>query len=407
MESRFERYSPQSDVTMGDGVPGTEYLYLFLLFPGISVFLGIGLYHVSLVLFLLAIGLLVLRSESLGVSRSVLVVLLVFGLFLLYAGLSMWWSSSSAYALFKFSRLAVVCSLLVLAPVLAFPEKDRVYSFLKLSLYMSLLVAALVVYGYFSPDYARPYEIYGSASHIRPGRAIGFGIVVATHYVLAARRSADRYAYGLVLGVLLFGIVISESRGPFVAAIGASGILILLDLSLTRGETYRAYLFVLLSALGLVALVVLHVVFGIAIPTFDRIVPLLQGNLDPSTTGRLQLYYGGVVHWLESPVFGNGLGSFAPWFYGEDAMGYPHNFVIEILAELGLIGLLLFGAVLCVASRSLVANLRTHPVAILLFGLLVFALLNASLSKDLQGNRILFGVIGLATSVELFSEADR
>lgn len=407
MESRFGRNSLLSGAAPADGVPGAEYLYLFLLFPGISVFLGVGLYHVSIVFFLLAMGLLVLRSERLVVPGSLLLVLLGFWLFLLYAGLSMWWSASSSYASFKFSRLAVVCSLLVLAPVLAFPERDRVYGFLKLSLYMSLLVAALVVYGYLSPDYARPYEIYGSASHIRPGRAIGFGIVVATHYLLATRRRADRYTYGFVLGVLLLGIVVSGSRGPLVAASAAAGVLVLLELSITRGETARAALFVLLSALGVLALFALHVGLGIVVPTFDRIVPLLQGNLDPSTVGRLRLYRAGVVHWLESPVFGNGLGSFAPWFYGEDAMGYPHNLVLEILAELGLIGLLLFVAVLGVAARSLVTNLRTHPVAILLVGLLVFALLNASLSKDLQGNRLLFGVLGLATGVELYAGGDR
>lgn len=403
MESRLERPS-LPDVFPKEGFPGAEFLYLFLLFPGISVFLGVRLYHLSLVVFLVGIGFLVVSSDGIRVSRALLSVLPVYGVFLLYAAVTLWWSPSSEYALFKFTRLFVVCTLLLLAPALTYPERDRVYGFFTLTLYMSVLVAALMVFGYFSPSYSRPYLIYGSASHIRPGRAIGFGIVVATHYVLTARRRPRRYTYAVMLGLLLLGMTISESRGPLVSAAGASGVLIFLDLSLRQGSTYRAYQFLLLSVLGAVSLVALHVVFGISIPTFDRIIPLLQGNFDPSTSGRIELYYRGVAHWLESPIFGNGLGSFPVWYLGEDTMYYPHNVVLELLAELGVIGLLLFIALLCIPIRSLVTNLRTNPVTILLFGLLVFALLNASLSKDLQGNRILFGVLGLAISVELFTD---
>lgn len=406
MASRLERYS-LPDVTPDDGVPGAEYLYLFLLFPGISVFLGIGLYQVSIVLFLGAIGLLVVQSDGLQISRSLLLVMLLFGAFLLYAAISLWWSPSTEYAQFKFIRLAVVCSLLLVAPALTFPEGDRMYTFFKLSLYMSLLVAALLIFAYFSPKYRYPHELYGSASHIRAGRAVGFGIVVATHYILTARRSVRRYTYVFMLCILLFGIVISESRGPLVSAVGAAGILVLLDLAVRRGERYRAYQFLLLSALGFGSLLVLSIVLGISIPTLDEIIPILQGNFDPSAAGRLETYHQGIVYWLEAPLLGNGLGSFGPMYLGRDTMYYPHNFAIEILAELGLIGLLLFGALLCVAFRSVLANLRTHPVAILLFGLLVFSLVNASLSKDLQGNRILFGIVGLTISIELFSGTDR
>lgn len=406
MESRLERHSPR-DISLNDGVPGSEYVYLFLLFPGISVFLGIGLYQVSIVLFLAAIGLVVVLSDDLRVSRSLLLVTLLFGAFLLYAAISLWWSPSSEYAQFKLIRLAVVCSLLLVAPALTFPEGDRVYTFFKLSLYMSLLVAALLIFAYFSPKYRYPHELYGSASHIRAGRAVGFGIVVATHYILMARRSGRRYTYGFILSILLFAIVISGSRGPLLAAIGASGILVLLDLTVRQGKPHRAYQFLLVSAVGVASLLVMSIVLGVSIPTLGEIIPIIQGDIDPSAASRLETYYQGIVYWLQAPLLGNGLGSFGPMYSGKDTMYYPHNFAIEILAELGLIGLVLFGALLCVSFRSLVVNLRTHPIAILLFSLLVFALVNASLSKDLQGNRILFGIIGLTLTLELFSVTDR
>lgn len=418
MASLLDRYSREdgllrvcldlrSDASARDGVPGAEVLYLLLLFPGISGFLGVGLNQLSLVLFVGLIFLIVVVSDGLRLPGSLLAVLLIYAAFLLYAAASMWWSASSEYALHKFTRLAVICSLLVVAPAVTFPDEKRVYTFFKLSLYVSILTAAIIVFGYFSPDYSRPYQILGSASHIRPGRAIGFGIIVATYYVVIATETARRYTYGLMLGILLLGITVSGSRGPFVAALVSAGVLIVLHLTITRGERYRAYLFGLLSALGGLSLVVLHVVAGISVPTVDRIIPLLQGKFDPSTSGRLEEYTQGVLHWLESPLFGNGLGSFPVWYLGEDTVYYPHNFVIEILAELGLIGLLIFSAALAVVLQRLVSNFRLHPMSILLFSLLVFALINASLSKDLQGNRFIFGTIGLTACLDAFPESDR
>jgi O-antigen ligase len=48
--------------------------------------------------------------------------------------------------------------------------------------------------------------------------------------------------------------------------------------------------------------------------------------------------------WLESPIIGHGLASFAPLFAGgaERQGSYPHNAILQILAEFGIVGIVLF-----------------------------------------------------------------
>lgn len=392
---------------VSERVPGAEYLYLFFLFPAISLFIWDGLYYVSLAFLVAGLFALVVLSERLRVSSSFVAVTLLYALFLLYAAITMLWSSSSQYAAFKFIRLAVMCTLLVVVPTVLFPDERRMYNFFKFSIYASVLVAVVIIYGYFSPDYARPFQLFGSASHIRPGRIIGYGIVVTAFYTVSARRRPRRYVYLLMLGVLLAGITVSESRGPLVAAVLSVGLVLFLTYYVTRDRKDRAYQLVLASIAAVVALFVLHVSFAVTVPNLDRIIPILQGDLDPSSRHRLEFYRQAVAMWVQDPVFGKGLGSFAVEYFGADTQGYPHNIVLEILFELGLVGLVLFGAVVAVALRPLAANHGDHPIAILLFCVLVYALLNASVSKDLQGNRLVFAVIGLSVTLELLPSHDR
>ena len=49
--------------------------------------------------------------------------------------------------------------------------------------------------------------------------------------------------------------------------------------------------------------------------------------------------------WLDAPIIGNGFASFSYLFHkgSERPGGHPHNVVLQIAAELGLVGLVLFG----------------------------------------------------------------
>src|SRR5262245_6065802 len=90
-----------------------------------------------------------------------------------------------------------------------------------------------------------------------------------------------------------------------------------------------------------------------------------------SITGRLALWKGGIDMMLTQPLFGVGLGRFYPLshdYAGEvlDRLWRPyenaHNYFVQILAELGIPGLLLFVAVLAGSLRAIWTARTSSPL---------------------------------------------
>ena len=101
--------------------------------------------------------------------------------------------------------------------------------------------------------------------------------------------------------------------------------------------------------------------------------------------------------WLQRPVLGHGCGSFPLLLGRADAKAHPQNILLEIMAELGLVGLSLFAALNFYAIRLLGPwrRLRSDPWRMLMLMLYVGALVNAMVSGDLHENRALFMALGL------------
>jgi O-antigen ligase len=101
--------------------------------------------------------------------------------------------------------------------------------------------------------------------------------------------------------------------------------------------------------------------------------------------------------WLEKPVFGWGMSEFA---IVDDYMWYPHDTLLEILAEMGLVGGLLFFwlSVLAVrASARILGDRATGwPETAIALLFLTALLLHLTVQGNLANDRIFFAFIGLA-----------
>jgi len=95
---------------------------------------------------------------------------------------------------------------------------------------------------------------------------------------------------------------------------------------------------------------------------------------------------------LDNPILGAGFGSFNQPYINE-AIGiqinYPHNIVIETMAELGIVGLTLLLFIISKIFKNIQKNNK------LFIWYFIFALLLALFSKDLSTNTMLFCVLGL------------
>jgi O-antigen ligase len=146
---------------------------------------------------------------------------------------------------------------------------------------------------------------------------------------------------------------------------------------------------------------------GILVPSID---PELSSTLvrlellvdspreDTSTTDRIERYQDAWRIWAASPVFGHGTGSWPVLAGYGDVREYPHNLFLELGAEQGLLGVLLFVAAVAYAFAALGpwSDLRRDPIRLTILMLLTFALVTSQVSGDLVDNRILFLLIGLA-----------
>src|SRR5207248_2981789 len=87
--------------------------------------------------------------------------------------------------------------------------------------------------------------------------------------------------------------------------------------------------------------------------TVERLDVLLSPTRGFSAQTRITLAQNSIRIWETRPLFGAGLGGFPVLAGLGDTREYPHDLVLELLAETGLIGLLLFALLLAAALRSL------------------------------------------------------
>lgn len=162
--------------------------------------------------------------------------------------------------------------------------------------------------------------------------------------------------------------------------------------------TFKIKKKVLLIASGtLVALSAIAVIFwskleGLLMNSLGRFAVLFSGS-DKSSQGRLEAMSYALESSVESVsafLFGHGIGSFGVLYLGIDGRAYPHNLFIELLFELGIIGLLL---VVFLLIFTFLRALKGKKIFIVLF---VFCFLNAMKSSNLTDLWVLFSILGLA-----------
>ena len=101
--------------------------------------------------------------------------------------------------------------------------------------------------------------------------------------------------------------------------------------------------------------------------------------------------------WQLKPLFGHGIGSWPLLIGLPDICAYPHNLIFELLVELGLSGVILFGLLLLAALKDFFKRNAGESIFYVSVILMMFsnAFIGALLSGDINDNRILFAAIGL------------
>lgn len=329
------------------------------------------------------------RFHIIEESRTVVFIMLVFYLWMI---ITLTYTRSPGYCYIK------VIMFLTCVVALVFPFVFRGFKserFFRILVYMGS--GLIFIYTALLPNlYAAYQRSYDHREFVVKYLDIGYlaGIIIL---VLAfASPKMNRVLKILLIGFNASALMVTAARGPIVFL----GIVLLIRFGVS-GITFlrKSWQFNFKNIMVMVTGVALLAV-GISYLT-DKYAPLIERSihrllllLDPYSSSlakrfsQIDFSLGSIFKDIWHFLFGTGTGSFGIIYDGIDERNYPHNVILEIGFETGIIGILLFGALLLV----LFIKIRRDFNLSLIF---VYLMLNSLKSFSLVDSRIMFGMVGM------------
>jgi O-antigen ligase len=229
------------------------------------------------------------------------------------------------------------------------------------------------------------------------GRFLAIVMLLLAAWLLWARRQREVVAGALLLAVLWGGLVLTFSQSSFTA--------LLVGLAILGAMRWSVRWALILSG-GALAVAVVFVALA------PGAVHLDLGNsksADKATSGRYDLIKGGLKLFERAPLVGQGSGSFAREYRRaehvspERAASASHTIPVTVAAEQGLIGLVVYLALLAAALARLFRGARRVPeraaVAAAFVALLAHSMMYAAFLED----PLTWTLLGAGTAMALWA----
>lgn len=311
-----------------------------------------------------------------------------------WAVLSLAWTPGWDYATDKAMAVATLTLWpLIATALIVAPDPARFRRFLLALVLLGGVMSVEALRVWMTRDEYGFVGVFGS-NYLGVGRMAGLMAVIAFCAYMTEVRSVTRSSAVILLA--LAALLVSGGRAPLFAAAVAMLIPALTGFRPQRvAITHRT---ALVCVAGLVMVTAIPA-FGSDFVTMQRLSVLFgQEGGGESASVRMELYGQALDAWVASPIFGHGIGSFPVVSDMGDVRNYPHNILLEVAAELGLVGLLLF-AVLLAAFLWTVMQ-ATTPERVFVLTIVAYMFVNAMISGDLSDNRALFMALGPASATK-------
>lgn len=324
---------------------------------------------------------------------------------------SMLYTSSTSYGSVKVMHFLTVTAWSFLGVFLLIKNQNSLNRFLKGLLFYGSLTTLFIVYSYYTNNIG-----YSAGGRVGigddGGNVLGLGrmvavasIIIAVFYFYEKRSFTVRLLALIMFCLSVFVLLLTGSRMPFISFIISLGLLIPISINF-RGLriTKKIFSFVLLSFFALIALIPLYL-NGVVGAMFNRLLRLFEtGN-----EGRSDRFEVAIDMWRDNPVFGQGIGSFSIKYSGMDIRSYAHNIFLEVMSELGMVGLILLTTLLIISLVNILKikneNINIYQISVII--VFFYALLNANTTGDINDNRWLFSFIALACMLPSYGKTNK
>lgn len=343
-----------------------------------------------------------------GLPRQAVPVLAVALLFFGWMTLGLFWTPSRTQAIrivgynlvFNLYALTAICLVVV-------TRRSRLRRFLLCVAVIGLFLAGNGLWIWAT---TKSFRFYRDFAENRIYLAWGYPAAAAAAVILAASLRLPLFSWRqltslLLLTTLVLFLLISTGRGPLLAFVASALVPLLAFKSVLRPGSLaisRIQIFTILVLLAGAFYVAYTFVTGQLSDTLARLTIVyndITGDAAYRRHHRLNYWRQALYFWEKAPWFGHGPASFSI-LYGayEDSGAHPHNVLLEIAVDYGLLGIILFLTLLYVAIRGFrVERFRHDPDYLCVWMVFAGVAFGAMVSVDLAAHASLFAAIGLLT----------
>ncbi|MDN4861152.1 O-antigen ligase family protein [Priestia aryabhattai] len=331
------------------------------------------------------------------IPKSFIRSLLCFLLFCLVLLNGLWYSESSVYGADKSLRFLIITGWSFLGIMLICRDTVSLSRFFKANLLFALIMTIGVVYTYFTQtifvSYTTFTQMWG-ANYLAIGRTMGVAILIIISCVLYNKLLSKSLL--LLLLPYIFALLIAGGRMPVLSVV-----LCLIGLTFYTFRFFKRdirmhkgtmWLFITLIFLVL-AIFTIELKTSYFQQTFSRMDLLVQSDKGSSVMGREERFGTAVKMIKDSFIIGEGTGSFPIYYENQDQKNYPHNMILEVFSELGIIGIIALSILFINGIKQF--NKKQNPYHLTIVLCFVYLFLNANVSGDLNDNRAMFTFLGL------------
>jgi len=393
-----------------------EFIYVFYLYSNALKFI-VPFPRLPVDETVLAAGMSILIGAMLVMRKGIRIdgmyVAIAYLLFVSYLLFSWSWSLSKMLApqylsyYFTFQFWNVIAGCLVMGG-----SRERVQRFVIWVILFSLFVAISGIIIFHSYGTFRFYGGFeeGVRVYNRWGYATAFGCVAAFAVLCYSRALSWRQLVILpVFFCMFYFLLIASSRGSLLSALAGMLSLLLLVTPRFGGRgglvLHRSYLLFFAAAVAAVGFVIVSISQNDTFATFDRFAKLYNQSQNTDLVfgpNRFVYFREALNSWYNAPFFGNGIAEFSIYVYGHEVSGgHPHNLILEILSDGGIVGLSLFLLLIGTAARRITWNrLRHDPLLVVVTMMFVSKFVAGMYSTELALMNEMFVCLGLLTVAE-------
>lgn len=334
--------------------------------------------------------------------------------FIILMVISNYYSANPAYGFEKTTEFLTYCTLACFAPFFLFRDLSSFERFLKTFIILGIIISVFIFFSspyslrFYSSNSAYPkFQTTLGSNYLALQYIVGIAILTALYYFLFKKNISKKLTvlFILLIGFLAGAMLYAPGKNPIIS-------LFLTVVIMTLASIKIDYQKILIKRKILNYAIFIFVMGTLLLSTVGWMFVLrLQAVLTPGYYGQVERVENikvAVNLFLDNPIIGSGIGSFSEYaaqFAGIERMRYPHNLPLEIISELGFMGLFLFAFIVVYAFKKLIClagKYRTtpyHHVPNVVLAFLVFTFLASQTGGNIN-NPMLFAWIGVAYVLE-------